>query len=551
MNRDERRLTWPERMLWMVDLVVFHLWNWLFTRRLGLLAQGLPALLLAAGLAIFWTFRHGDAAPDLIARYDLAVERALARGDLVSAKVCVRKLVLLDEPGPRTRYALARLAEHEGDLPRAERLIRDLAPYPGSGHPAAHFWVAQRIVEQTPENGQLAADARGAVIHHLEQALPSLENRPQAHQWLAELLLAAGDAEQAAKHLEEAAPEQPALYLKLAEVQLQCQDDVRFQRAVKQARDYFQQQVAADPRDAAARIAWARVCILERKFEEAEQILQQGLALGDDAALQQALTKTFLAMADRLNTRDQRELGQHLVLLGKALQASPHDPAVLDRLAMFVRYSGLPADTMRTRLRELLVEGQTPATVHLLLGSMAAAAARWDEARLHLEQAYRLDSRLPALLNHLAWALTKGETPEIERALQLADHAVKLNPDEPEMRATRGRILTQLQRWQEALSDLEAALAASSEAGELHAALAQVYAALGDSELAEQHRTRAARAGVKPPAPNAETPQNNPPPVPSPDDTQQDQERHDESPNTMTEAPQSVAETPHLGSAEE
>lgn len=497
MNTDERRLPWPERILWLVDLLVFYLCSWFFTRRVGLLAQGLPALLLAGGLAIFWAGRQGDADPDLIARYDLAVEQALARGDLVSAKVCARKLVLLDEPGPRTRYALARLAEHEGDLPRAERLIRDLAPYPGSGHPAAHFWVAQRLMEQAPEARQLATAEREAAIHHLEQAVRSLDTRQQSHRWLAELLLAAGDVEQAAKHLEEAAPEQPALYLRLAEVQAQRQDDVRFQRAVKQAREYCQQQVVAEPRNPSARIAWARVCILERKFDEAEKILQEGLTLGDDATLRQTLTQTYLAMAGRLSTRDQRELGQYLVLLGKALQATPHDPAVLNQLAMFVRYGGLPADTMRSRLRELLVAGQTPGTVHLLLGSMAAAAARWDEARLHLEQAYRLDARLPALLNHLAWTLTMGEMPELERALQLAEQAVQLSPDEPEMRATRGRILARLERWQEALSDLEAALPAGKEPGELHAALARTYAALGDQELADQHRTQAIRAGVK------------------------------------------------------
>ena len=102
-------------------------------------------------------------------------------------------------------------------------------------------------------------------------------------------------------------------------------------------------------------------------------------------------------------------------------------------------------------------------------------------------------SRLPALLNHLAWALTQGETPDLERALRLADEAVKLAADQPEMRATRGRILARLQRWQEALTDLEAVLASSDEQAELHAVLAEVYTALGDTEMAERHQGLAPR----------------------------------------------------------
>ena len=148
MNRRHRRLSWPERLWWTSDLIAFHVHTWIFTRRLGLLAQGLPALLLAVGFLVLWIGQGDGPDRDLISRYDLAVERALASDDLVSAKVYVRKLVLLDEPGPRTRYALARLAEHEGDLPRASRLMSDLAPYPGSGYPAAHFWVAQRLLDQ-------------------------------------------------------------------------------------------------------------------------------------------------------------------------------------------------------------------------------------------------------------------------------------------------------------------------------------------------------------------------------------------------------------------
>jgi tetratricopeptide (TPR) repeat protein len=490
----DRSLSWWEGLLRLADVAMFRLHAWVFTRRWWLLVEGLPALLLAVGAVVLWVGQFRGPDRGLISRYDLAMEQALARDDLASAKVYVRKLVLLDEPGPRTRYALARLAEHEGDLPRARRLMSDLAPSTGPGYPSAHFWLAKRLLDEQAQRGPGPPGETQAVIQHLEQALVSTAHRQEAHERLAQLYKAKGDPAQAAKHLEEAAPQRPELYLQLAEVQLGRRDDVRFQRAAKQARDYFQGQVEIDRNDIPARISWAQVCGLEEEFEEAEKILEDGLAASNDARLREALTQTYLAGADRLGTDDPRELAQRLDLLRKSLQVSPNHPETLNRLAMFVRYSGPQADAARAMLKDLLAQAQVPVTVHLLLGSTAAADGKWEEARLHLEQAYRLDPRLPALLNNLAWTLTQGHTPDPERALTLADEAVKLAPDQPEMRATRGRIRARLQRWQDAVSDLEAALANGSDPGVLHPVLAEAYAALGDAEMAERHRALAAKA---------------------------------------------------------
>jgi len=494
VNADPVHLSWLQRFVRAADLTMIRGQAWLFTRPLVLLVQGLPALLLA--VALVWAWHSGGPSQQLVSRYDLAVERVLASDDVASAKVYVRKLVLLDEPGQRTRYAVARLADHEGDVGRAERLMSDLAPYPGSGFPAAHFWLAQRL-RHLPTVAAPAAETRDPVlIHHLEQSLASPDNRQQAYEWLAELYRRRGDSQRAARCLEEAAAERPELYLQLAEVLLERHDEADAQRAAQQAFNHFQKRVAADPRDVAARIAWARVCKLEKKYDEAEKILLDGVASGGGASLQRELAELYLLQAEQADASALGAEGRRMELLSKALRASPDHPAVVDRLAMYLRYFGPASEASRVQLRELLAEGQQPATVHLLVGATAAADGRWPEARVHLEQAYRLDSRLPALLNHLAWALTQGEAPDCERAFRLADEAVKLAPEQLPMRATRGRILARLQRWQEALTDLEAALPGSSEQAELHAVLAEVYAALGDRDMAQQHRARAEVKGA-------------------------------------------------------
>lgn len=498
MSTEDRRRLSLETFFWLLDAVVYHIQAWIFTRRPWLLVQALPALVVGGGVLAIFASQLGGPDRDLVSRYDLAVEDALARDDLSAAKVYSRKLVLLDELGPTTRYALARVAEHEGDLARARRLMSDLAPMPSSGYSPAHFWIAKQLLEAKSQGSPVKIDE---VIHHLEESLKSSDSRQQAHEWLGQLYLAKEDLDQAATHLEEAAQRRPELYLPLAEIHARQKDDVRLLRVLKQASEYFRGRVEQDENDIEARVSWARVKLIGEDYEEAENILLGGLA-SDDRRLREALTLVYVAMADQYASDNGRDLAERLALLKKALHYTPNHPGTLDRLATFVRQSGPEADAARAILKDLLASGQVPATVHLVLGSVAAAEGKWNEARLHLEQAYRADRRLPAVLNNLAWALTNSDPPELNRALSLADAALELAPSHPEIRATRGRILARLGRWHDAISDLEMALGVLPDRAGLHDVLAEAYTALGDEELANRHRELAGGGDVEAPIDN-------------------------------------------------
>lgn len=488
MSREDRRHLSLETFFWLVDGVVYHVQAWVFTRRLWLLLPALPALVVGGGVLAVFASQFGGPDDELVSRYDLAVEDALARDDLAAAKVYSRKLVLLDELGPTTRYALARLAEHEGDLPRAHRLMSHLAPTTGSGHPPAHFWMAKQLLES---QAQGTADDGDALVHHLEEALNSPDSRQQAHEWLGQLHLANEDLDKAATHLEAAAARRPELYLTLAEIRARQKDDAHLLKALKLADEHFQDRVERDANDVAARVSLAKGKFIGGDYEEAERILLDGITNADDRRLREALTRVYVAMADQYTSDNPQDLAERLGLLTKALDYTPNHPDTLNRLATFVQYTGPEADTARAMLKDLLANGEIPATVHLVLGSAAAADGRWNEARLHLEQAYRADKRLPAVLNNLAWALTNADPPELDRALSLADAAVELAPTHPEIRATRGQIQARLERWHDAISDLELALADFPDRATLHKVLADAYAALGDDEMAERHRVLA------------------------------------------------------------
>jgi predicted Zn-dependent protease len=101
---------------------------------------------------------------------------------------------------------------------------------------------------------------------------------------------------------------------------------------------------------------------------------------------------------------------------------------------------------------------------------------------------------MPAFVNNLAWVLANGKDADLPRALKTIDPAVERWPGDPHLRATRGEILVKLERWKEALPDLEAAVKSDSGNAALHRFLAETYEHLDAPAMAVEHRKRAGTA---------------------------------------------------------
>ena len=63
-------------------------------------------------------------------------------------------------------------------------------------------------------------------------------------------------------------------------------------------------------------------------------------------------------------------------------------------------------------------------------------------------------------------------------------------PENAHYRETRGQILIKLQRWSDAVRDLELALNGMPESQPIHRSLAEAYEQLGDATLAAAHRAQ-------------------------------------------------------------
>jgi tetratricopeptide (TPR) repeat protein len=309
---------------------------------------------------------------------------------------------------------------------------------------------------------------------------------------LGQIYAATGQGARAEPFLRAAANRQPELLLVLARLANERGDKAAAAVELETAIRVFRKRALAHVDDIEARLLWADALSARSDFAGMVAILEQGLAQSSDPRYHRALARAYANLASIVAGKDSAAVGERLALLERGFGHAPDDPALLDQLAAIIRVGGADIGKARSILQSQLTDGKATVTTHFLLGWDAFSRGRVDEARLHWDQALRLAPNSAVLANNLAWVLACTVPPDLTRALELANRAIDRKPEQPDFHHTRGIVLMKLERWPEALQDLEAALAGRPDPVETHIALAEVYDKLGSPELASQHRDRAA-----------------------------------------------------------
>lgn len=448
---------------------------------------GAPALVVAAAALILLVAGRATPAHELASRHLEAGDRAQRVQDYRTARACYRRAIALGHQSPEASYNLATCLGASGEFAAAVALMAALAPTDAPGFAPAHLWLAKQLLRQ-PDR---APAAKKEVEQHLLQALRTQPDLTEARILLGQRYYAEGRLDEAEEHLRPATASKPELRLALASLYTARGDRDRARQEATKARDYFRARAKAAPRDRVPLLAWAQASLVLEDYPNAVAALKKGLEFPDNAAVRRSLGGAYASWARALAAKPGSDPGARLRLLEEGLRYAPGDPALLQPLIAMANLQGAEADRARAVLRQILVEGRPSAVVHMLLGLDAWKRGRGDEARVHMEQAYRLAPDAASIANDLAWMLANAPEPDLERALKLADAAVERAPDNPHARDTRGRILLKQKRWKEALADLERALRALPDDPALHQALATAYDGLGMAEIAAMHRSKA------------------------------------------------------------
>ena len=140
-------------------------------------------------------------------------------------------------------------------------------------------------------------------------------------------------------------------------------------------------------------------------------------------------------------------------------------------------------------LREALMEGTSTGISHFIRGTAALLKDDHESAARSLTLAAKQLPRSGAILNNLAVALSLREDPKLDMALKVSNEAIAQTSNaSPHFYETRGQILYRLERYDEAIGDLEVALREKKLAPKAHEALAVCYDKVGDDVLAQLHR---------------------------------------------------------------
>jgi len=460
-------------------------WFWGCERDFHLLLGGLPALILGLGAAVLTLIAILIPQNELDARYVVRARNSFKEHDYPTAMICYDRLASRAESRPDILFELAQTALALGHIDQTVALMQHLAPLDKAGFGEAHLWWAQQVLSRPQQTEQ---DRRLAEQHLLRGLEGSLPDRTVAHGLLGELYLTGGKLDLAQKHLAEAVKKRPHVHLRLALLHAQRGQKDQARGEAQMALNFYRPRALADRNDHFARRAWANATTFLEDFPQAVAILKDGLASSREAVYREDLGQVYLAWHDFLAAGPKPDIGLRLNLLEKGLENDPKNPDLLNRLLDATRLSSAESDRVRAMLQERLVRGEGSATVHFALGVVAWQRGNKEESQMHMEHAFRIAPNLPVVANNLAWTLAHQASPDLPRALRLINAAVAQAPNNRKFRDTRGRILAGMEKWKEALADLEESLTLNKDDPELHLLLADTYEHLGAKEMADLHR---------------------------------------------------------------
>ncbi|TWU20833.1 Tetratricopeptide repeat protein [Novipirellula artificiosorum] len=220
--------------------------------------------------------------------------------------------------------------------------------------------------------------------------------------------------------------------------------------------------------------------------------LKRSKTAEDTKVLRAAMADTIVAWVHYIEaSRGESEEyePQSLQMLQLALQYAPNHPRIFAWILNLDLAATNEDDRQVNSLREAYMKGTSPGMAHFLLGTAALMKDDSETAENHLKLAAETLPHRGAILNNLAVAMATRQGGDLEQALKISEFAVEYTEDpSPHYYETRGQILMKLERYTDAIPDLERALKVESLQRNAHKSLATCYDAIGQKEIAEQHR---------------------------------------------------------------
>ena len=478
-------LTWPinATFKWFVQ-------GWK-RRRTRDLILGIPAILVltaVAGLSAEVWIKTRAMNPIYLTKGHQAMDRE----EYNVAEVFFQRILdNSDSNISQAEFGLGEVFEETEREERAQWLFRKLAPDAKRGYGPAHrkraVWLAEKITSKS--DSEEIRKLRWHLSHANEQRTPTM-----ARAWSA-YYLALNQTQPAIEWLEKAVSEYPELGLLLGQLYLNRQDIEAARSTYTAASNFLRKRLDKDPENVAVRVTFANTLLKLGVLGECEAVLEVGLKLDPDGPYKQLLASLYTNRHDLMARQKGTTISLLLKHLHKALSYDPNFSPAYERLVGYGKAEVEGEESLEEILNEVIARGEEPGLAHFAMSILKFKEQEIESAKWHLERAHRLIPQMPFVSNNLAWLLATEQPINLDRALTIIEPATEAFPDEPRLLDTRATILMKLERWEEALDDLERALRNQlipSGRVELHEKLAIVCDKINQPGLAEKHRKLAA-----------------------------------------------------------
>lgn len=436
--------------------------------------------------------------------YQIAANKSYLAEDYEAAHLYFERLYVLDKGTAETRFYLGLALAELGRDAEAMHLIDGIAEGRAGGDPRANAWVAGKLLS----NKKLLEDPdiRAKVFRNLLTADRGMPENVEVKANLASYHLLTGEYKKSIPYLEAAAAMNPVLNIDLATLYARDGRENSAASAVSHAEAHLEQVVRKDPTDVRSRLLLVKAKSMKGEFDQVLEILYEGKELDPQGPFGSLIAQAHLAIYDRTLSEKEPDPATLLAHLRAALRSQPTMTDAIVRLIQFgeqVDAGGIHpvvgvadpqvASDAKDLLMEMLVKGEQSVAVHMALGLKAWRDNDFEAARMHFEAGYDLDPSVAEVANNLAWILTHQKKPDPDRALAVIETVLERHPQIPRFRDTRGEIYLAMERWDDAIRDLEFALVTLKDDPRIHQSLAKAYTARGQKALAAGHLKEAER----------------------------------------------------------
>ncbi len=476
--------------------------QWVLSIPWGRVSHALPALVLMVAIAsgaVIAISEGTDWRDNLLDRQLVA---AWERDDFETTELVIRRQLAHDPNDNETIHKLALTLNAQDKHESAAELMRQLVSVKEHEESARWLLSKEYVGKQWHELSDEQRDELGLLLRVIHQESPNDLNIKQMY---ADYLIAAEKYPQAVPILETLSHYQPMRGLQAAAISRRLGNNVVAERLARRTLDEVAAMSEEDPTNTNLAMSVAQNQLFLKRYADAVRTLHRAIDRTktdeDRVRLRSAMGDSIVTWVNFIEESPMESLRDRLrvlKMLQTALAYAPKNPRVLTLVADRVLASMNEDDEGIAAIREALIQGTSPGIAHFIQGTAALINEDAEQAKMHLEIAAELMPNSGAILNNLAVALTTRDDQHLEEALKLSDRAVKQTAEPaPHFYETRGQILFRLNRYMEAIPDLERALKHPSLAPKAHQSLAKCYAEIGETELSQRHH-QAAEAGGAP-----------------------------------------------------